>query len=361
VYEMWREYASRPRRPRPSADANGGSRDAFRAHRDVQRRRNNPMYTGTGDVLPERVGYVGCDPRLREQHRIAPTVHDAITAAEEQVSANGYMDVATVKIELRDQDLRASLKKSLPTIEGSLHLSKGATSVVHKLRIALNDEKNGETVKELLKKTFQMLLAESNDELEEKRVKRIQAKRKRVLAKLAAEQAAPPSARTTLMEVKAKAASTSPKKAMDAIADEEKDEPRPKPLIGLTYRILCEVGMMHLFPTASEFDLLEMWTTVDPKNTGLVTLEQLHQNLGVIRAPSPTPGPGHYAPIMQAKPTGLYSTTPAAFDRPGTLLIPHAPLARPVAVRASPIRTVSRAPPVPLSSTGFTRIAGPFG
>ena len=80
------------------------------------------------------------------------------------------------------------------------------------------------------------------------------------------------------------------------------------------YRQLCVEGlapmMADMLVTESEItheqgvehELLEVWTTVDPYNRGVVSAAQFFATLGGaqcaggrFRPPSPTPGPSHYA------------------------------------------------------------------
>ena len=70
--------------------------------------------------------------------------------------------------------------------------------------------------------------------------------------------------------------------------------PREEPR--LTYRELCEGALTQIFPSCTEWDLLEVWSTIDPANHGTVTLFDVVANLGGARPASPQPGPARYAP-----------------------------------------------------------------
>merc|ERR1712070_522040 len=68
------------------------------------------------------------------------------------------------------------------------------------------------------------------------------------------------------------------------------ETPRPSSFMGspsrrrrraqtLDYNLLCRQGISQLFPGASEFELMEFWSAVDPKNTGEVTVDDMLANL----------------------------------------------------------------------------------
>ena len=65
----------------------------------------------------------------------------------------------------------------------------------------------------------------------------------------------------------------------------------------LTYRDLCEGAIIQIWP-CTEWDLLELWSTIDPTNQGCVLLGDVVANLGGARPTSPSPGPARYSPLQ---------------------------------------------------------------
>ena len=66
----------------------------------------------------------------------------------------------------------------------------------------------------------------------------------------------------------------------------------------LTYRDLCEGAIIQIWPWCTEWDLLELWSTIDPTNQGCVLLGDVVANLGGARPTSPSPGPARYSPLQ---------------------------------------------------------------
>ena len=100
----------------------------------------------------------------------------------------------------------------------------------------------------------------------------------------------------------------------------------------LDYNLLCRQGISQLFPGASEFELMEFWSAVDPKNTGEVTVDDMLANLeqGTNSSKEDTgPGPADYGTVTSRELNQLVSTglplsrqqlPVCAFDKPGTIL-----------------------------------------